>query len=291
MIPLQYTYYTGPLQIYVPVISAITTLFIFVLVFAALYLIGKPMATKTVRQSLKRKGFDETIIGLGESVTAAIAGVLAIAIAATVAGFGVVLAAFATLGGALALAIGFGAQDLVANFVAGVFIIHDEPFKSGDWIEWSGNSGKVREIGLRVTKLDTFDNELITVPNNDLTNSVVINNEANDQRRVSVDFGIGYGDDIEQAREAIIEEGSQIDGVLSDPEPSAPVTSLGDSDVVLSGRIWIKPQETSYGAVRAKFIERVKQRFDAEGIDIPYPNTQVTGDIEVRNVEEPSTAD
>lgn len=85
------------------------------------------------------------------------------ALAATVAGFGVVLAAFATLAGALALAVGFAAQDLIANFVACVFIIQDEPFEVGDCIEWNGNGGVVREIRLRVTKLDTFDNEPVTV--------------------------------------------------------------------------------------------------------------------------------
>jgi small-conductance mechanosensitive channel len=101
---------------------------------------------------------------------------------------------------------------------------------------------------------------------------------------VSVGFGIGYEDDIEQAREAIIDEGSRIEGVLSDPAPTAPVTSLGDSAVVLSGRIWIDPEESSYGAIRAQFVEAVKGRFDAEGIDMPYPNTELSGGIEVTNV-------
>jgi small-conductance mechanosensitive channel len=108
---------------------------------------------------------------------------------------------------------------------------------------------------------------------------------ANDRRRVSVGFGIGYGDDIEGAREAILEEASRIDGVLDDPAPSAPVTSLGDSAVVLSGRLWIDPEESGYGPVRSQFVEGVKQRFDAEGIDMPYPNTELSGSVEVRNVE------
>jgi small-conductance mechanosensitive channel len=210
---------------------------------------------------------------------------VAIALAATVAGFGVVLAAFATLAGALALAVGFAAQDLIANFVAGVFIIQDEPFAVGDWIEWNGNEGVVREIGLRVTKLETFDNQLLTAPNADLANSAVVNNVANDRRRVSVGFGIGYEDDIDHAREVILEEGAAIDGVLDDPAPSAPVTELGDSAVVLSGRLWIDPTESGYGAVRARFLEAVKERFDAEGIDMPYPNTELSGGVEVRNVE------
>lgn len=135
-----------------------------------------------------------------------------------------------------------------------------------------------------MTTLETFDNELVTVPNRDLANTAVVNNVANDRRRLSVGFGIGYDDDIKQAREAILSEGTSIEGVLDDPEPSAPVKELGDSAVVLSGRIWISPSESSYGAVRAEFIEAVKERFDAEGIDMPYNNTELSGSIKVADI-------
>jgi small-conductance mechanosensitive channel len=270
-----------PQQYLPPIISAVTTVALFVVAFVAIYLLGKYLMTRAVAQGLERRGYDATLVDLATSTVVVVSAIVAVALAATIAGFGVVLAAFATLAGALALAIGFAAQDLIANFVAGVFIIQDEPFTVGDWIEWDGNSGVVREIEMRVTKLDTFDNELVTVPNSDLASAAVVNNVANDQRRVSVGFGIGYGDDIELAREAIIEEGARIEGVLDDPEPSAPVAELGDSAVVLSGRIWIDPNETSYGGVRARFVEAVKQRFDAEGLDMPYPNTELSGALEI----------
>jgi len=289
MIPLQ-GFAVDVEQFVPPVISAVTTVVLFVVAFVVIYLLGRYFATRAVESSLERRGFDETLVGLALSVTVAVTAVVALALAATVAGFGVVLAAFATLGGALALAVGFAAQDIIANFVAGVFIIQDEPFSVGDWIEWNGNEGVVREIQLRVTKLDTFDNELVTVPNSALANAAVVNNVANDQRRVSVDFGIGYEDDIEGARDAILDEGSDIDGVLAEPEPTAPVTSLGDSAVVLQGRIWIDPAENGYGAVRAQFVEAVKERFDAEGIDMPYPNTELSGGVEVTNVGEGGAA-
>jgi small conductance mechanosensitive channel len=285
MLPLQFGVQLDPQQYVPPVISALTTVAIFVVVFALVYTVGKYFVTRAVETSLERRDFDPTIVSLAVSTVVVVVAVLSIAIAATVAGFGVVLAAFATLGGALALAVGFAAQDIIANFVAGIFIIQDEPFEVGDWIEWNGNSGVVREIQLRVTKLDTFDNELVTVPNSDLASSAVVNNVANDRRRVSVGFGIGYEDDIEQAREAIIDEGSAIDAVLDEPEPTAPVTSLGDSAVVLQGRIWIDPDEHSYGAIRAQFLEAVKERLDAEGIDMPYPNTELSGGVEVTNVD------
>jgi len=284
MLPLQQGLTIDPQDYVDPVISALTTVVLFIVAFVVIYLLGKYFMTRAVKSSLQSRDLDETLVSLGVSTTAVVTAVVSVALAATIAGFGVVLAAFATLGGALALAVGFAAQDLIANFVAGIFIMQDEPFEVGDWIEWNGNSGVVREIQIRVTKLDTFDNELVTVPNSDLANSAVVNNVANDKRRVSVGFGIGYGDDIEQAREAIIDEGAKIDGVLDEPAPSAPVTELGDSAVVFSGRIWINPQESSVGAVRAQYLEAVKKRFDAEGIDMPYPNTELSGAIEVENI-------
>ena len=283
MIPLQQGVSLDPQQ-YVPaLVGAVTTVVLFVVVFAVIYLLGKYFVTRAVERSLRRRDFDETLVGLVVNTTVVVVGVVSVALAAPVAGFGVVLAAFATLAGALALAVGFAARDLIANFVAGVFIIQDEPFTVGDWIEWDGNGGVVRDIHLRVTKLDTFDNQLVTVPNSALATAAVINNVENDHRRVSVDFGIGYDDDIERAREAIIDEGGAIDDVLSEPAPTAPVTGLGDSAVVLQGRIWIDPSESGYGAVRARFVEAVKRRFDSEGIDMPYPNTELSGGIEITN--------
>jgi len=266
-----------------PLVDAITTILTFAIVFFLVYRIGRSVSVRAVENSLQRRGFDETLIGFAVSMTVLVATVFAIAIAATIAGFGTVLAAFATLGGAITLAVGFAAQDLISNFVAGVFIIQDKPFTVGDWIEWDGNDGVVREIQMRVTKLDTFDNELVTVPNSDLANAAVVNNVANDRRRVSVGFGIGYDDDIDQARTAIVEEGARVDGALEDPEATAPVTELGDSAVVLSGRIWIDPSEHSYGVIRSQFVEAVKERFDDEGIDIPYPNTELSGGVAVTN--------
>lgn len=261
--------------------DALVTIFVFVIAFVIFYLVGKAVFPQIVRESLSTRDVDETIIGLATSVTVAVTAVLAIALAATVAGFGVVLSAFAILGGALALAIGFAAQNLLANFIAGVFIIQDDPFVVGDWIEWDDNAGIVREIQLRVTKVDTFDEELVTVPNVELANNAVTNPVANERLRVRYDFGIGYDDDIEAARSIIVEEAASIDGVLDDPPPSAPVVDLGDSDVVLSARMWINPRETGAAGARAQLIEMVKVRFDEHGIDIPYPNTELSGSIEV----------
>jgi small conductance mechanosensitive channel len=285
MIPLQQGFSLNPqalLNQYGPaLVSAAVTVVLFLVAFVVIYYVGKALVVRALRSALDSRGIDETIASLAISIVVAITAVVALAVAATIAGAGVVLAAFGTLAGALALAVGFAAQDLISNFVAGIFIIQDEPFQTGDWIEWNGNVGVVEEVQLRVTKLNSFDNEVMTVPNSDLVNAVVTNPMGNDELRVGVDFGIEYDADIEAAREIIIDVAQNLDGALSGPEPSAPVTSLGDSAVVLSGRLWIDPNETGYAPTVAAFTEAVKKHFDAAGIGMPYPYTEVTGDITV----------
>lgn len=257
------------------------TVLIFFITFIVIYVVAKFVLVRLTRRTLDTRGFTPAVVSLGASLAGVLAFAGAVTLAATIAGFGVVLAAFATITGALALAVGFAAQELISNFVAGVFILKDKPFQIGDWIEWDGNVGVVREIEIRVTKLDTFDNELVTVPNSQLANAVVTNPVANDTLRLSYDFGVGYEDDIDRAQEIITEEGRYLDGVLSEPTPAAPVTDLGSSSVVLTGRVWIDPDESDAAPVRAAFVKAVKQSFDAEGIDMPYPHTEVGGDLDI----------
>jgi small-conductance mechanosensitive channel len=259
------------------------TVVTFLVTFLLLYRIGKSVLVRATKKALNAREFSSAVVSLGSSVAAVLAVVGAVAIAATVAGFPAILSAFATLAGALALGLSFAAGDIIENFVAGIFILKDKPFTVGDYIEWDGNDGIVREINLRVTKLDSFDNEQLTVPNGDLASAVVTNPVANETRRVTFDFGIEYGASIADAREVILDEASKIDGVLEDPEPAAPVTGLGDSAVVLNGRVWIDPAETGAGGVKHKLVENVKRRFDAEGIGMPYPYTELTGEIDVNS--------
>ena len=269
------------------------TVVTFLVTFLLLYRIGKSVLVRATSRALNAREFSSAVVSLGSSVAAVLAVVGAVAIAATVAGFPAILSAFATLAGALALGVSFAAGDIIENFVAGIFILKDKPFGVGDYIQWDGNDGIVREINLRVTKLDSFDNEQLTVPNGDLASAVVTNPVANDTRRVTFDFGIEYGASIAAARAAILDEASKIDGVLAEPEPAAPVTGLGDSAVVLNGRVWIDPAETGAGGVKHTLVENVKRRFDAEGIGMPYPYTELTGEIDVnsRDITDVTPAD
>jgi small-conductance mechanosensitive channel len=207
---------------------------------------------------------------------------VAVAVAFGLAGFGNFLTALATIAAAATLAIGFAMQDIIKNFVSGVFIYTDKPFKIGDWIEWNDFSGVVEDISLRVTRVRTFDNELLTVPNSDLTNSVVKNPVAKDQLRLKFLFGISYDDDIERATDIIVEEAEAHPDILEDPAPSVRLTELADSSVGLQSRIWIaNPSRADFVKIRGEYVTNVKQRFDEEGVTIPFPNRTIEGALDV----------
>ncbi len=167
---------------------------------------------------------------------------------------------------------------MIKNFVAGVFIYTDRPFRIGDWIEWQGNSGVVEDISFRVTRVRTFDNELLTVPNNVLTGDVIKNPVAKKTLRLKFVFGIDYGDDVERATEIIVEEAEKNEAILDDPAPSVRLTELADSYVGLQSRIWIDdPSRADFVKTRADYVKAVKARFDEEGISIPFPQRTVSG--------------
>ncbi|MBV0925830.1 mechanosensitive ion channel family protein [Halomicroarcula limicola] len=255
---------------------------LFVVAFLAVWILGKIALVPLIRRVLDEQGHDPSVKSLAESMTGVVNVVLAFAVAFTVAGFGSVIAAFGVFAGAIALAVGFAAQDILGNFVAGIFILKDKPFEVGDWIEVNDITGRVEDIDLRVSRIRTFDNERITLPNGELADNAVKNPVAYDKLRQKFVFGIGYDDDIEHAKEVILDEADRNPGILDDPATSIRVTELADSYVGLQTRFWIDdPKRSDFVKTRSDFVQSVKERCDAEGIDMPYPHTQLLGGIEV----------
>jgi small conductance mechanosensitive channel len=213
---------------------------------------------------------------------------VAVAIAFGFGGYGNFLTSLATIAAAAALAVGIAMQSVISNFIAGVFIFTERPFKIGDWIEWQDGeySGVVEDISLRITRVRTFDNELITVPNANLTDNAVKNPVAKDKLRQKFVFGIGYDDDIGQASEIIIEEAKAHDEILEEPSPQVRLTELNDSDVGLQSRFWIAdPARADFVRIRGEYVRRVKERFDREGIDIPYPSRTLEGGLSMESID------
>ncbi len=270
----------------IPAADAVGSALSFIVAFLALYLASKIFILPVVHRFLGRRDLDEHAKRPLLKLASIVLTFVAIAFAFTFAGFGNILTAIATVGAAATLAIGFAMQDVLSNFVAGIFIYTDRPFRIGDWIEWDGNSGVVEDISLRVTRVRTFDNELLTVPNSQLTDGVIKNPVAKDKLRLKFVFGIGYDDDIDRATEIILEEAEKHAEILTDPEPSVRLIELGDSSVGLQSRIWIsQPSRADFVKTRAEYVKSVKERFDAEDINIPYPNRTIGGGLELENIQ------
>ena len=270
----------------VPYASTVADLTIFVASFLAVYLVGRAVIRPLLGRALDARDLDEHAKRPLQKLVNFAVLFLAVTVAFGLAGFGSFLQALATVGAAATLAIGFALQDVIRNFVAGIFIFTDRPFRIGDWIEWNDNAGVVEDISLRVTRVRTFDNELLTVPNGELMRGTIKNPVDAEQLRMKFVFGIGYDDDIDAATEIIVEEAETHETILTDPAPTVRLVELGDSSVGLQSRVWIgDPSRGDVVRVRSEYVQAVKERFDAAGIDIPYPNRTIGGGLELANVE------
>ena len=259
----------------------------FLVVFAAVYLAGRNVVIPVINRMMISRDLEPHARRPIRRLVAVVVAFVAVTAAFGAAGYPDFLRSLATIAAAATLAIGFAMQDVLKNFVSGIFIYTDKPFKIGDWIQWDGNSGIVEDISFRVTRVKTFDNELLTVPNSQLTDGVIKNPVAKGQLRLQVPFGIGYDDDIEKATDIIVEEARDDEHILSDPAPSVRLTELGDSSVTLTSRIWIDdPSRADFVRTRAEYVQTVKRRFDEEGIDIPYPNRTLGGELTVSGLGE-----
>ena len=181
--------------------------------------------------------------------------------------------------------VGFALQDVLANFASGIMILIYRPYDVGDWIEVPEAVGKVQHMNLVSTTILTGDNQKLLVPNKKIWGSIIRNVTSEDTRRVDLSFGIGYSDDISKA-EAVFKEILDADGrVLDAPAPLIRLTELGESSVNFTVRAWCRTED--YWELRWHVTRRVKERFDEEGISIPFPQR----DVHLYRTNAPAVAD
>lgn len=181
---------------------------------------------------------------------------------------GIETTSFVAAIGAAGLAIGLALQGSLANFAGGVLILMFRPFRIGDWIEAQGVSGTVDSIQIFHTVLRTGDNKTVIMPNGSLSNGIITNTNRQPTRKVVFDVGVDYDADLQKARNVLLEL-AQDPRVLQDPAPQAVVSTLGDSSITVSLRIWTKTAD--YWDVLFMLNEHARDRLKAEGIDIPFP--------------------
>ncbi|MDY6838166.1 MAG: mechanosensitive ion channel family protein [Thermodesulfobacteriota bacterium] len=227
-----------------------------------------------------RSKIDDIVFELLDKFAGVIIYAIAILLALDVLGINVM--PFVAGAGVAGIAVGFAAKDTLSNLIAGVLLIIDRPFEVGDRIEvWSAptNSatwGDVMEIGLRATKIRTTDNIVIVIPNNEVMKRDIVNyTTISTDIRVRIPIGVSYDADIKKAKSVVLEVARRAEWVLKDPPPKVVVRQFGESSVDLELRVWIKDARRRIDTI-SYMTDGVKEGFDKEGIEIPYPKRDIT---------------
>ena len=190
---------------------------------------------------------------------------------------GIEMTSFIALLGAAGLAVGMALSGTLQNFAGGVMILIFKPFKIGDFIDAQGHMGVVKEIQIFVTILTTPDNKTIIIPNGGLSNGSMINFSTQENRRVDWSFGIGYGDDLDKAKDIIQKLIDADSRILKDPASMIVLGELADSSVNITVRAWAKAAD--YWGIFFDMNENVYHAFNNGGINIPFPQM----DVHVKN--------
>jgi small conductance mechanosensitive channel len=239
-----------------------------------IFLVGKLVASwirKLITRVMNKADVDRIIITFTSNI--AYFAVLAFVVVAALGQLGIQTTSFIAILGAAGLAIGMSLKDSLGNFASGFLMIIFRPFKIGDVIEAAGVTGKVDSMQMFTTTLITGDNKIIIVPNGKIGNDKIINYSAQPTRRVDLTVGVAYDADLKHVRqvlEGIIEKD---DRVLKEPSHLVAVSELADNSVNFVVRLWVNSAD--YWDVFFDTNEAVKQRFDEEGIGIPFPQRDV----------------
>ena len=190
---------------------------------------------------------------------------------------GIPATSFLTILASCGVAIGLALQGSLSNFAGGLMILFFKPFKVGDFIEASGETGVVQEISVVYTVLLTLDNKRVTIPNGSLTNSVIENYSAEELRRVDLTFNTDYSADVEQVKAILNKLACGHPLALQSPAPFVRLSAHSDSALTYTVRVWCK--NADYWDVYFDLTEGAKKAFDENGIQIPYPQM----DVHVKN--------
>ncbi len=265
---------TGFVQFYSDIVIE-KTIFLVPKILVALIIlwIGSSIAGRVYRALLKRatesKHVDTTLGNF--AAAAAKYAVLVATFLAAIAVVGIPVAKVFVILSAATLAIGLALQGSMANVAAGLLLVLFRPYKIGDYVEVAGEEGVVHDLNIFTTTLITLDNIKIILSNSEVRGGTIKNYSSQGVRRVDVDFGIDYGDDMDKAIGIILGEAKKDIRVMSEPDaPWAKVSCLNSSSVDIQMRVWCKVED--YWDVRFDLIKAVKEAFDKGGISIPYPH-------------------
>lgn len=244
------------------------------IVFILILLIGFKIVKVLIKLLNKGKGFNK----LEKSVQTFIVSFINILLKCLVlitglAYLGIPMTSLITLFGTASLAVGLALQGGLTNMVGGLMILIFKPFKVGDYVDTHVDSGTVGDISIFYTTLITPDNKSIVLPNGNLANSAIVNYSHFEKRRLDIDFSVSYNSDVEKVKKVILEVINNEEKILKDEDIFVRLTSHADSALVFSTRVWVKNED--YWNVKFNMLENVKNAFDKNKIEIPYPQLDV----------------
>ncbi len=245
-----------------------------ILLAFVLFFIGRFVAQMIIRllkKAMLQSEVDEMLVKFLADVTYML--LLIAVVIASLDQLGVNTTSLLAILGAAGLAIGLALKDSLSNFAAGVMLILFRPFKNGDYIEAAGTDGTVERVNIFNTVLRTGDNREITIPNSGIYGGMITNYSARPTRRIDLVIGIGYEDNLDQARELIAEIIADDSRILKDPEASISLAELAESSVNINVRPWVNSSD--YWDVRPALLENIKLAFDKNDISFPYPQQDV----------------
>lgn len=231
---------------------------------------------RLIKDGSPRYRMDPSIRQLVENLFAVVVATLAVVTVLAQFGFDVV-SIIAGLG-IVGIAVGFAAQSTLSNFIAGITLLIERPFRIGDWVTINGQDGKVIKIALRTTWLRTRDNIFTMIPNDSVASSDIINYSAEGATRLNILVGIAFKESAKAAREVLMPVLKAHPEVLQGAgmEPRVVLKSLGDSSMNLEIKVWITPDNLDVQPrIMADILEQVKEALDAAGIEIPFPHLQL----------------
>jgi len=178
---------------------------------------------------------------------------------------------------ALGVVLGLAARQTLGAVLAGFILLFSRPFEVGDWVEIDENEGVVTDISIVNTRIQTFDDEMVMIPNDRITDSAVTNRSRNERLRLQADVGVDYDTDVSEARAVATETMDGIEMIMDGPEPETVITEFGDSAVTLNLRFWIAdPTIQKKWAAHNAVIGAVKEAFAEHGIAIPFPQRELS---------------
>lgn len=178
--------------------------------------------------------------------------------------------------GVVGLAVGFAAQDILANLISGVTLLLDRPFRIGDWIRAEAHEGQVTGLTLRTTRIRTRDNEFVSIPNKEVAGAVVVNLSEGGPLRLNITVGVAYKERVEEVRRVLLEVMAAHPRVLDTPAPLVLVQELSASSVDVIMRFWVGAEDiATYPVTSMQLREAAKEALQAAGLEIPFPHLQL----------------